>query len=94
MRDAVNDDSIIITEHRSGTHIIRRYALPKASPASKFYYSHANNVPYMFYVFLTLPDPMKVIKKKWVVVTREDALRRAISNVIADQTRAFTSLQA
>lgn len=93
MRDAVNDDGMIITEHRSGTHILSHYALKAAAPASKFYYSHANNVPYMFYVFLTLPDPIEAIKKKWVVVTREDGLRRAISNVIADQTRAFTSLQ-
>lgn len=91
MRDAVNDDGMIITEHRSGTHLIKYYALPKAAPASKFYYSHANNVPHMFYVFLKLPDPIEAIKKKWVVLTREDALRRAVSNVIADQTRAFTS---
>ena len=93
MRDAINADGIIITEHRSGTHIINHYALKAAAPASKFYYSHANNVPHMFYVFLTLPNPIEAIKKKWVVVTREDALRRTISNVIADQTKAFTSLQ-
>ena len=91
--DALNGDGILLTEHRSGTHILRDYALPKASPTSKFCHRHINGVPYMFDVFLKHPDSMQILKKKWVVLTREDGLRRAISNVTADQTRAFTFLQ-
>ena len=93
--NAINAEGIFITEKRSGTHLLRGYGIRQAAPTSRFLYRHTQHVPEIFYVFLnSLEDPIPAIKKmKWVVVTREDALRRAISNMISDQTKQHSSLQ-
>lgn len=91
--NAINAEGIFITEKRSGTHLLRGYGIRQAAPTSRFLHRHTHHVPEIFHVFLnSLEDPIAAIEKiKWVVVTREDVLRRAISHMICNQTGQYSS---
>ena len=88
----------ILTERRSGTHILREYSLPLASGHQKggIPIAHTHELPRLFEgIFSYCDDPVKVIGRlKCVVLQRRDMLRRAISNMIMNQTHQETSLKA
>lgn len=90
--DAINNaKGIIITEPRSGTHLLRGYALRQAAPYSYFFYKHTHSVPSLFHIFHNHASIAEIEKIKCVLLTRKDVLRRAISHLRCNQTGQHSS---